>query len=117
MSRPYSPRLISLAKKIALKQKLHVAEGIYTMMSGPTYETPAEIRMLRKLGSDAVGMSTVPEVIAARHSDIEVLGISCITNMAAGLLPQPLSHTEVMETADKVKNSFLGYMREIIRNL
>ncbi|NOU99815.1 purine-nucleoside phosphorylase [Paenibacillus planticolens] len=117
MSRPYAPKLIELAKKIALKQELTIAEGVYAMMSGPTYETPAEIRMLRKLGGDAVGMSTVPEVIAARHSGIDVLGISCITNMAAGILPQPLSHDEVMETAAQVKSSFLRYMKEIIANL
>ena len=79
-----------------------------------SYLYPAEIRMMRTLGADAVGMSTVPEVIAARHSGIEVLGISCITNMAAGILNQPLSHDEVMETAEQVKSKFLGLVSGLI---
>jgi purine-nucleoside phosphorylase len=84
---------------------------------GPSYETPAEIRMLRTLGADAVGMSTVPEVIVARHSGIEVLGFSCISNMAAGILDQPLSHSEVMETTERVKPKFLKLVLGIIEAL
>ena len=87
------------------------------MFSGPTYETPAEVRMARVLGADAVGMSTVPEVIVARHSDIEVLGISCLTNMAAGILDQPLDHEEVIETSNKAKESFMALTKGIIKNL
>jgi len=117
MSQAYSPHLLSIAKRIAKELKLDVAEGVYAMMSGPSYETPAEIRMLRILGADAVGMSTVPEVIAARHLGMEVLGISCITNMASGILDQPLSHHEVMETAERVKNAFLAYMKAIVTQL
>ena len=86
-------------------------------MLGPTYETPAEIRMLQVIGADAVGMSTVPEVIAARHAGIEVLGISCITNMAAGILDQPLDHKEVVETAEKVKEKFLKLVLHVIPNI
>ncbi|MBW7460543.1 purine-nucleoside phosphorylase, partial [Paenibacillus sepulcri] len=81
---------------------------------GPSYETPAEIRMMRIMGADAVGMSTVAEVVAARHSGIEVLGISCISNMASGILNQPLSHQEVMETTEKVKTRFLGLVEGLI---
>jgi purine-nucleoside phosphorylase len=117
LSQAYSAKLIDLAKNAATEQNLNIVEGVYAMMTGPCYETPAEIRMLRMLGGDAVGMSTVPEVIAARHCGIDVLGISCITNMAAGILPQPLSHNEVMETANKVKSSFLQYMKKIISSL
>jgi purine-nucleoside phosphorylase len=84
---------------------------------GPSYETPAEIRMLRILGGDAVGMSTVPEVIVARHMNVKVLGISCISNMAAGILEQPLSHDEVMETTEKVKAQFLSLVNGIIAKL
>jgi purine-nucleoside phosphorylase len=81
---------------------------------GPSYETPAEIRYLRTIGADAVGMSTVPEAIAARHMGLRVLGISCITNMAAGVLPQPLNHDEVMETARRVRSQFIALLEEIV---
>ena len=83
-------------------------------LHGPSYETPAEIRYLRAIGADAVGMSTVPEAIAARHMGMEVLGISCITNMAAGVLPQPLNHAEVMETAQRVRGAFIALLEEIV---
>jgi purine-nucleoside phosphorylase len=91
-----------------------LAHGVYAALLGPSYETPAEIRYLRIIGADAVGMSTVPEAIAARHMGIEVLGISCITNMAAGVLPQPLDHAEVMETARRVRGQFSALLREVI---
>lgn len=87
------------------------------MMTGPCYETPAEIRMLRKLGADAVGMSTVPEVIAANHCGIKVLGISCITNMASGILDKPLSHVEVIETSNKVRDKFINLVTSIIKEI
>ena len=87
------------------------------MFSGPTYETPAEIRMARVIGADAVGMSTVPEVIVAAHSGMKVLGISCLTNMAAGILDQPLNHEEVMETSAKVKETFTKLMNKIIEEI
>ena len=94
-----------------------LAHGVYVAVHGPSYETPAEIMAFRTLGADAVGMSTVPEAIAARHAGLEVLGISCITNMAAGVLPQPLEHDEVMETARRVRGSFIALLEGIIGRL
>lgn len=117
MSEAYSKRLRGIASEIANEQGFSLQEGVYVGLLGPTYETPAEIRMLRALGADAVGMSTVAEVIAARHSGIEVVGISCITNMAAGILDQPLSHDEVMETAERVKSQFLGLVTALIAKM
>ncbi|MGV7117351.1 purine-nucleoside phosphorylase [Paenibacillus kyungheensis] len=114
MSEAYSRRLRTVFKETAAQQGLKVQEGVYAGLLGPTYETPAEIVMLRTLGADAVGMSTVSETIVARHAGIEVLGISCITNMAAGILDQPLSHDEVMETADRVRDQFLKLVLAII---
>jgi len=107
MSSAYSRRLIQVAKETAAEQGFEFKEGVYAGLLGPTYETPAEIVMLRRQGADAVGMSTVSETIVARHAGIEVLGISCITNMAAGILDQPLNHSEVMETAERVRENFL----------
>jgi purine-nucleoside phosphorylase len=94
-----------------------VQEGVYVGNTGPSYETPAEVRMLRTLGGDAVGMSTVPEVIIARHASIDVLGISCISNMAAGIIDQPLTHDEVIETTEKVKQNFILYVKKIIETM
>ena len=102
----YSRELRAKLMDEAEKAGIPVREGVYIMFSGPSYETPAEIRMCRVLGADAVGMSTVPEAIAANHCGIKVLGVSCITNMAAGVLDQPLNHVEVMETANRVKSDF-----------
>ncbi|WCM59432.1 purine-nucleoside phosphorylase [Paenibacillus polymyxa] len=114
MSEAYSRRLREIAKQTANQQGFSLQEGLYAGLLGPNYETPAEIVMLRTLGADAVGMSTVSEVIVARHAGIEVLGFSCITNMAAGILDQPLSHGEVMETAEKVREQFLKLVLAII---
>jgi purine-nucleoside phosphorylase len=116
MSEAYSKKLRNMAKEIAARLSIDVKEGVYVGNTGPSYETPAEIRMLRVLGGDAVGMSTVPEVIVARHSGLSVLGISCISNMAAGILDQPLTHDEVMETTEKVKANFLLYVKELVEN-
>lgn len=114
MSRAYTPFLRELAHRAAGRKGLTLKEGVYAMMSGPCYETPAEIRALRTLGADAVGMSTVPEVIAAAHGGMRVLGISCISNMAAGILDQSLTHQEVLDTAEKIRESFIGLVKEII---
>jgi purine-nucleoside phosphorylase len=114
MSEVYSRRLRTIADEAGREMGVVLPHGIYVALLGPSYETPAEIRFLRTIGADAVGMSTVPEAIAARHMGIEVLGISCITNMAAGVLPQPLNHDEVMETARRVRGQFIGLLREII---
>lgn len=115
MSNAYSMRMINIAKKCSEKQGIKSQEGVYISFSGPAYETPAEIRAARILGADAVGMSTVPEVIAANHAKMEVLGISCITNMAAGVLDKPLSHEEVMSTAEAVKDKFIKLVKSIIK--
>lgn len=117
MSSAYTKEYIELAKKCAEKLNIKVQEGVYAFFSGPTYETPAEVRMARILGADAVGMSTVPEVIVASHSKLKVVGISCITNMAAGILDQPLNHEEVIETTQKVKEEFLSLVKTIVKEL
>jgi purine-nucleoside phosphorylase len=117
MSEAYNKDLLSHAEQCASNLNLAVKKGVYVGYFGPSYETPAEIRMFRALGGDAVGMSTVPEVIVANHVGLKVLGISCLTNMAAGILDQPLSHDEVIETTEKVKENFLTYVKEIVRTL
>ncbi|MDD2647911.1 MAG: purine-nucleoside phosphorylase [Eubacteriales bacterium] len=114
MSRAYDKVLVNTAISCGKKLGLQLKSGVYAQMNGPSFETPAEIRMLRTLGADAVGMSTVPETIVARHMGMKVLGISCITNMAAGILPQPLSHSEVIETGERVKHQFSALMNEIV---
>jgi purine-nucleoside phosphorylase len=96
------------------RNRIGLYEGVYAALPGPSYETPAEIRYLRTIGADLVGMSTVPEVIAARHSGIRVLGISCVTNAAAGILDQPLDHKEVLETAERVKTQFIALLKMVI---
>jgi purine-nucleoside phosphorylase len=114
MSEAYSHKLIALAKGVAAKEQVNVVEGVYAGMLGPSYETPAEIKFLGMIGADAVGMSTVPEVIVARHSGLDVLGISCISNMAAGISEQALTHDEVMETTEMIKAQFLKLVKGII---
>ena len=117
MSEVYSARLRKIAHEAARARGVPVSHGVYVAVHGPSYETPAEIRAFRTLGADAIGMSTVPEAIAARHMGMEVLGISCITNTAAGVLPQPLVHEEVMETARRVRGSFIALLEGIIERL
>jgi purine-nucleoside phosphorylase len=117
MSEVYSARLRAAAAAAATAAGLPVEHGVYIAVHGPSYETPAEIRAFRTLGADAVGMSTVPEAIVARHMGLEVLGISCITNMAAGVLPQPLVHAEVVETALRVRGQFIALLEGIIERL
>jgi purine-nucleoside phosphorylase len=117
MTDVYSPRLRAVADRAAAKIGFKLPHGVYVALLGPSYETPAEIRYLRTIGVDAVGMSTVPEAIAARHMGMKVLGISCITNMAAGVLPQPLNHEEVMETARRVRGQFIALLEGIIGDL
>lgn len=117
MSEAYNKELRSQAKEIASQLNIKIQEGVYVGNTGPTYETPAEVRMIRTLGGDAVGMSTVPEVIIARHAGLKVLGISCISNMASGILDQPLTHDEVIETTEKVRADFLTFVKEIVKNI
>jgi purine-nucleoside phosphorylase len=117
MTEVYSQRLRTLADQAARETGLPLQHGVYIAVHGPSYETPAEIRAFRTLGADAVGMSTVPEAIVARQMSMEVLGISCISNMAAGVLPQPLSHDEVMETTRRVREEFGGLLEGIIGRL
>ena len=113
----YSPRLRALADAAAAAQGVTIRHGVYVACHGPSYETPAEIRYLRMIGADAVGMSTVPEAIVARHMGIDVLGISCITNFAAGVLPQPLNHDEVIETAKRVRGTFIALLKGVIAGI
>lgn len=115
MSEAYSKVLRHKAREVGESLGISLQEGVYVAVTGPSYETPAEIHMMRTIGADAVGMSTAPEVIIARHAGLEVLGISCITNMAAGILDQPLNHEEVIETTEKVKANFLTLVKEIVK--
>jgi purine-nucleoside phosphorylase len=116
MSEVYSRRLRDIADAVAQAREIPVSHGIYAAMHGPSYETPAEVRYLRTIGADAVGMSTAPEAIAARHMGMQVLGVSCITNMAAGMR-KPLNHAEVMETARRVRGSFMSLLEGVIERL
>jgi purine-nucleoside phosphorylase len=114
MSVAYDRRFREMAVGEGNRLEIGVYEGIYAALSGPSYETPAEIRYLRTIGADLVGMSTVPEAIAARHSGMRVLGISCVTNAAAGILDKPLDHKEVLETAERVKGQFIALLKGVI---
>jgi len=114
MSSVYAAELQELVVEEARAIGVEVRRGVYGALSGPSYETPAEIHLLRNLGADAVGMSTVPEAIVARHMNLEVLGISCITNMAAGISDEPINHEDVMATGDRVRATFTELLRKVI---
>lgn len=114
MTAAYDRRFREMAVAEGNRLGIGMYEGVYAALAGPSYETPAEIRYLRAIGADLVGMSTVPEVIVARHSGMRILGISCVTNPAAGILEQPLSHVEVLETAERVKGQFIGLLKAVI---
>ncbi|MBX6332101.1 MAG: purine-nucleoside phosphorylase [Gemmatimonadaceae bacterium] len=117
MSAPYDAELLLLLREAALAVGVPVVEGVYVAVLGPSYETPAEIRMLERLGADAVGMSTVPEVIAARALGMRVAGVSCITNPAAGIAAAPLSHADVLATSARVADAFVRLMTDFVRRL
>lgn len=114
MTQAYSKSYCEAALAEGRRLGIDIHEGVYAALTGPSYETPAEIRYLEKIGADVVGMSTVPEVIAARHMGLRVLGISCVTNMAAGILDQPINHEEVLETGERVKGQFVALLRAVI---
>jgi purine-nucleoside phosphorylase len=114
MTTAYDKQFRKIAQEQGASLGIELDEGVYAALPGPNYETPAEIRFLRTIGADLVGMSTVPEVLAARHSGIRVLGISCVTNAAAGVLDQPLDHNEVLETGRRVQGQFIALLRAII---
>jgi len=113
----YTKELRAKLKEAAQKAGIPLQEGVYMMFSGPSYETPAEIRMARTLGADAVGMSTVPEAIVARHAGMQVIGISCISNMAAGILDEPLSHTSVVEVTTRAYNDFIALLDVLLKEV
>jgi purine-nucleoside phosphorylase len=117
MTDPYDAGYRALAKQIGESLGIRLQEGVYAGMLGPSYETPAEIRFLRTIGADLVGMSTVPEVIAANHGGMKVLAISCVTNMAAGILPQKLAHDDVMETGERVRGTLIRLLNAVIPRL
>jgi purine-nucleoside phosphorylase len=117
MSEPYDAGLRALAREVAAGQGITLAEGVYAALLGPTYETRAEVRMLQRLGADAVGMSTVPEVVVARALGMRVLGFSCVTNLACGLAPAPITHDEVIETTARVAERFETLVRGIVQRL
>jgi purine-nucleoside phosphorylase len=117
MTEAYSPRLRGIAQKVAAELGIHLPEGVYAAVLGPSFETPAEIRYLRVIGADLVGMSTVPEVIAANQMGIEVLALSCVTNMAAGLQAERISHQEVLETGAAVRDTLVRYLKALVPRL
>lgn len=114
MTRAYWKPYRQIAVEEAKRLGINVAEGVYIAVTGPSYETPAEIRMFRAWGADVVGMSTVSEVIAASHMKMRVLAISCVTNMAAGILDQPLDHKEVLETGERVRDAFMALLQAVV---
>lgn len=116
MSNAYNKEMTNLALKCAENEDIKVQKGVYIAVSGPNYETPAELRMLRTIGGDAIGMSTIPEVIVANHGGMKVLGISCITDMALADGLEPLDHEKVMETAAKATDKFVRLVKSIIKN-
>ena len=111
--KPYREAALAEGRRLGID----LFEGVYGALTGPSYETPAEIRMMRMIGADLAGMSTVPEVIAARHMGLRVLGISCVTNMAAGILDQPIHHQEVLDTGERVKVQFVALLRSVIPHI
>jgi purine-nucleoside phosphorylase len=113
MTDAYSAACRAVAHQAAAQLGIPVSEGVYAALSGPSYETPAEIRYLRTIGADLVGMSTVPEVIVANHLGMRVLAISCVTNMAAGILPQKINHEEVLETGRKVRDTLVRLLKAV----
>jgi len=117
MSEAYSKHWRGTAKQVAAELGIDVAEGVYAALLGPSYETPAEIRWLRSIGADLVGMSTVPEVIAANHMGLNVLAISCVSNMAAGILPRKITHEEVLETGRMVREKLVRYLKALLPRL
>ena len=117
LSEAYDLEWRQKALNVAREMGIHPQEGVYLANSGPSYETPAEIHYARTIGADMVGMSTVPEVVAANHAGMRVLGISAVTNMAAGILPQKLSHAEVMETAERIEKQFVRFVQSLVRSL
>ncbi len=114
MTEAYDPAFRKMALEEGRRLGINICEGVYVAVSGPSYETPAEIRFLRTIGADTVGMSTVPEVIVARHCSMKVLAISCVTNMAAGVLNQAINHAEVLETGERVRTSFVALLKALI---
>jgi purine-nucleoside phosphorylase len=117
MSEAYSSRLRAVAREVAAGVGVRLEEGVYAAMLGPSYETPAEIRFLRAIGADLVGMSTVPEVIVANHMGLRVLAISCVTNMAAGMQPEKISHQEVLETGEMVRGTLIRFLNALVPRL
>ena len=117
MTYPYDRDLLALAERVAKREGIRLQKGVYLASTGPSYETPAEIRGYSVLGADAAGMSTIPEVIVARQMNMRVLGISCLTNMAAGILEKPLSHAEVIETTRRVRGDFVRFVKAVVKDI
>ena len=117
MTEAYSSAYRAKAHQVARELKIQMEEGVYAALTGPNYETPAEIRYLRSIGADLVGMSTVPEVIVANHLGMHVLAISCVTNMAAGISPQKLDHKEVVETGERVRDTLIRFLKALLPKL
>jgi purine-nucleoside phosphorylase len=117
MSEAYSPAFRAIAHQVAHQLNIHLEEGVYAALTGPSYETPAEIRYLRTIGADLVGMSTVPEVIVANYLGMHVLAVSCVTNMAAGILPQKINHEEVLETGGQVRDTLIRFLKALLPKL